>query len=170
MAAIFLKSQKISIGEDLEKLEPMYAVLHICLAESLCCMSETNTTFLISYTSIFKNKNKMVKMASVVMYIYHNFFKTKLFLKHSYRVPEAVLCALSFISHQNPLKVLFVFYSLTERTEVQRDDQSHKFHPKLSNLQPSTAPFSSTSLPDCKSLICRSFPQARPASIKEQTD
>ena len=82
----------------------------------------------------------MVKMASVVVYIYHNFLKTKLFLKHSYQVPEAVLCALSFISHYNPLKVLFIFYSLTERTEVQRDRPSHEFHPKLSNLKNSSLP------------------------------
>lgn len=79
----------------------------------------------------------MVKMGSVVMYIYHNFLKTKLFLKHSYRIPEAVLCAPSFISHQNPLKVLFILYSFTERTEVQRDRQSPKFHP---NCQTSKTP------------------------------
>lgn len=74
------------------------------------------------------------------MYIYHNFLKTKLFLKHSYRVLEAVLCASSFTSHQNPLKVLFTLYSFTERTEVQRDRQSPKFHPKLSNLKDSSFP------------------------------
>ena len=31
--------------------------LYMCIAESLCCIPETNTTFQINYTSIKKKRN-----------------------------------------------------------------------------------------------------------------